>query len=265
MKAHRRPDEGTGGDDEEVAVTFVDMSGFTALTDARGDYLAAEPAEAFVALTRAALGARDRLLKTIGDAALFTSPTPHDALAALGRIIAGAHSAGSFPIVRAGVDVGPVVPIGEEIYGSTVNVAACLAAAAGPIRSWVPGPATDRETPGAAQHPGTRRAIRHRGPPHVLALRSIRLPHATRRSRRHHHPGPPRRRVPLLFHDLRPALQDASPGNSLRPPTARTRCCPTQPKTPREEIDNVPPPSAPVLISSSTKERKKCLSSPKRS
>ncbi len=128
---------------DRAAVAFVDLSGFTALTEAHGDHHAAELAEAFAALTRVALGQHDRLIKTIGDAILVTSPTPHTALGLIGRITDATRRTGRFPVLRAGIHHGPIVALGSDIYGATVNIAARLAAAAGPAQILATGPVAD--------------------------------------------------------------------------------------------------------------------------
>ena len=64
----------------EGTFAFVDMAGFTALTEAQGDEDAADLATMFADITRAALGPGDRLVKTIGDAVLVTSKDPAPAL-----------------------------------------------------------------------------------------------------------------------------------------------------------------------------------------
>lgn len=118
----------------QAAVVFVDLSGFTALTEAHGDQRAAELAEAFADLARATLGDGDRLIKTLGDAILVTSPAARTAIALLGRIIEGARRTGRFPVLCAGITYGPIVTLSDDIYGGTVNIAARLAASAGPAQ-----------------------------------------------------------------------------------------------------------------------------------
>ena len=124
--------------DEETqvrTVVFVDLAGFTALTEMHGDEQAADLAERFVAVTRDAIGPDDRLIKSIGDAVMFTSPAPDVALASLERLIAGCRASSSFPVPRAGLHHGPVVERGDDIFGASVNLAARVAgqAAAGEV------------------------------------------------------------------------------------------------------------------------------------
>lgn len=112
----------------QAAVVFIDLSGYTALTEAHGDQRAPELAEAFADLVRATLGDGDRLIKTLGDAILVTSFTARTAVALLARITEGAQRTGRFPVLRAGITYGPIVTL-------SVNIAARLAAAAGPAQA----------------------------------------------------------------------------------------------------------------------------------
>jgi adenylate cyclase len=111
----------------ECTVIFVDLAGFTALTEAHGDEQAADLAERFVMLTQEALGPDDRLIKSIGDAVMVTSPTPATGLETLGRLLAGCRATPDFPIPRAGLHHGPIVQRGHDVFGAAVNLAARIA------------------------------------------------------------------------------------------------------------------------------------------
>ncbi len=108
----------------ERTVVFVDLAGFTALTEAHGDDEAADLAEMFVSLTKDSLGTDDRLIKSIGDAVMLTAPTPAGALDSLGRLLAACYSTADFPVPRAGLHHGPVVERGGDVFGAAVNLAA---------------------------------------------------------------------------------------------------------------------------------------------
>jgi adenylate cyclase len=73
----------------EATFGFVDLAGFTALTEAQGDEDAADVATRFAEMTRAMLGPGDRLIKTIGDAVLFTCPDADAGVALVERLAAG--------------------------------------------------------------------------------------------------------------------------------------------------------------------------------
>jgi class 3 adenylate cyclase/YHS domain-containing protein len=114
----------------EATFGFIDLAGFTALTEAQGDVDAADVATRFAELTRAALGVGDRLIKTIGDAVLVTSPTPGAALELIDRLLTSTTSERTMPALRAGLHHGPAIERDGDVFGATVNLAARVAAEA---------------------------------------------------------------------------------------------------------------------------------------
>lgn len=111
---------------------FVDMAGFTALTEAQGDEDAADVATMFADITRAALGPGDRLIKTIGDAVLVTSKDAAAGLALIERMLTEASLEPRLPTLRAGLHHGDAVAREGDVFGAAVNLAARVAAEAHP-------------------------------------------------------------------------------------------------------------------------------------
>ncbi len=111
------------------AVCFVDIAGFTALTETQGDEDAANIATKFADLTRAALSPGERLVKTIGDAVMVTSPSPSSAVSLVERLLIRATG---LPALRAGLHYGRLVERDGDVFGATVNLAARVAAEAHP-------------------------------------------------------------------------------------------------------------------------------------
>lgn len=113
------------------AVLFIDISGFTALSERDGD-------------TRSALigtGLRDlvdgiarrrggKLVKLLGDGAMLHFPSVESAFEAGKEAIEGAEAAG-LPPVHVGASCGPMVYRDGDYYGHIVNLAARLSAQAG--------------------------------------------------------------------------------------------------------------------------------------
>jgi adenylate cyclase len=114
----------------EVTVGFIDLAGFTALTEAQGDHDAADVATRFAELARSALSDGDRLVKTLGDAVLVTSPEPGAALAFIDRLLTVAVADRGLPALRAGLHHGPAVERDGDVFGATVNLAARVVAEA---------------------------------------------------------------------------------------------------------------------------------------
>lgn len=121
-----------------ACVAFVDLAGFTAMTQAHGDDYAADVHDAFVGALEAACAATPsvRCVKHLGDGALLVSPS---AGGMLGALRAGVEQQGDAELclrVRAGVHVGQVLQVrtehGDDVLGHTVNVAARVCGLAAP-------------------------------------------------------------------------------------------------------------------------------------
>jgi adenylate cyclase len=113
----------------ELVVGFADMVGFTAL----GNQLEASQTDAVLRAfeARAAhttTGDTTRLVKLIGDEAMFVAGSVDDALAVARALMTDPE----LPPLRIGLASGTVVVRGGDVFGSTVNLAARLVAIALP-------------------------------------------------------------------------------------------------------------------------------------
>ncbi|MFL5686715.1 MAG: adenylate/guanylate cyclase domain-containing protein [Chloroflexota bacterium] len=111
-------------------IAFVDLTGFTGLTQRLGDDVAAGMSLRLADLARDTTSRHGgRLVKVLGDGALLAAPTADDAAAAALELLA-ALGAADLPSGHAGVHSGPVVEREGDVFGRTVNIAARLADAA---------------------------------------------------------------------------------------------------------------------------------------
>jgi adenylate cyclase len=114
------------------AVAFVDISGYTALTERAGDDAAARATTRFEHVVTAATGVgAGRVVKLLGDGALLLFPVAEPCATAVRTVVAirdelAAH--GLSP--HAGIAAGPVTERDGDIFGSTVNLASRLASVA---------------------------------------------------------------------------------------------------------------------------------------
>ena len=115
-----------------VTVAFVDLAGFSAITDVYGDASAIAVLECFEELVRQALGELGPPIKWIGDEAMLGFPDPATALEVLGRLLPACRSEPRIPLTRTGLNHGPVLRRSSDLFGSTVNIAARIAAVASP-------------------------------------------------------------------------------------------------------------------------------------
>jgi adenylate cyclase len=113
------------------AMCFLDLVGYTRLTEERGDQAAAELAETLAVLVRRSSRAHGGVpAEWLGDGVMFYFREPAGAvLAALG-MVEELPQAG-LPPAHVGVAAGPVVAQGGDYFGRTVNLAARIASRAG--------------------------------------------------------------------------------------------------------------------------------------
>jgi adenylate cyclase len=128
--------ERSGGDlpgSRDVAVCFADLVGFTRLGE---EVPAGELGRLAVRLEALASDAIDgpvRLVKTIGDAAMLSSPEPEPLLGAALSLIEAADAEGEdFPQLRAGAALGQALPRAGDWFGRPVNLASRITSVARP-------------------------------------------------------------------------------------------------------------------------------------
>ena len=119
-------------DDSEVdrTIAFVDLAGFSALTESHGDEDAATLAERFTALATESLLPGERVVKSIGDAVMLEAPDPIAGVRLVARLCSRTDVETAFPVLRAGLHHGSVVQRGDDLFGATVNLASRVAAQA---------------------------------------------------------------------------------------------------------------------------------------
>ena len=126
----RRPRGRTRARDQAIA--FLDLSGFTRLTEERGDEAAAELATTLADLVQVASRSHDGApVKFLGDGVMFHFQDPASAVRCSLELVRLAPQQG-LPPAHVGVNVGPVVFRDGDFFGRTVNVAARVADRAGP-------------------------------------------------------------------------------------------------------------------------------------
>jgi class 3 adenylate cyclase len=113
-------------------VGFVDMSGYTRLSQELGDAHAAELAARFAELVQLEVQSADgRLVKLLGDGALVVFRDVDRIMVSLTRLFRAAGDAG-LPPLHAGVHSGPVIERDADVFGSTVNLASRISGRASP-------------------------------------------------------------------------------------------------------------------------------------
>jgi adenylate cyclase len=116
----------------DPAICFLDITGYTRLTQERGDQAAADVADTLNRLVkRASMEQGGRPIKWLGDGVMFHFPDPGPGVVAALNMVDGIVGAG-LPPAHVGLHAGPVVLQEGDYYGQTVNMAARIAEYARP-------------------------------------------------------------------------------------------------------------------------------------
>ncbi|MBS3647679.1 hypothetical protein KEU06_03440 [Pseudaminobacter sp. 19-2017] len=115
-----------------ATLAFVDLAGFSAIADVYGDKTALAVVEIFESMVSEALDGHGPPIKWIGDEAMLSFPEPDLAIQALGALLQACRKEPRLPLTRAGLNHGPVIRRANDLFGSTVNIAARLSALAAP-------------------------------------------------------------------------------------------------------------------------------------
>lgn len=109
------------------AICFLDITGYTRLTQERGDAAAAELATSLSRVVeRTSVRHGGRPIKWLGDGVMFLFPDPGPGVEAALEMADGVTGAG-LPPSHVGLHAGPVIFQGGDYFGQTVNVAARIA------------------------------------------------------------------------------------------------------------------------------------------
>lgn len=153
----------------DATFCFVDIAGYTALTDTHGGEAAADLVDDFRELLRVHIEPLGQVQELIGDCAFIVFPDPLTALTALDTLFAAIAGREMFPVVRAGLHHGSAVVRANRFFGTAINLAARVAAQAtggrilctSDVAEWL----------GQVGSPGF--SIAHRG---LVSLRNLPLP-----------------------------------------------------------------------------------------
>ncbi|TIM33066.1 MAG: hypothetical protein E5Y63_01075 [Mesorhizobium sp.] len=115
-----------------ATVAFIDLAGFSAIADVYGDAAAIDVLEIFESMVREALAGYEPPIKWIGDEAMLSFPEPELAIQALGTLLQACREEPRLPLTRSALNHGPVIRRAGDLFGSTVNIAARIAALASP-------------------------------------------------------------------------------------------------------------------------------------
>jgi adenylate cyclase len=121
----------TRGEDDQHTFLFADLAGFTAMTEAHGDEVAADAVSDFCRGVSELLPEfRAEQVKSIGDAVMVRVPEASSAIQLAVRLIGEIGTRHGSLAVRVGAHTGSAVQRDGDWFGAAVNLAARVAAVA---------------------------------------------------------------------------------------------------------------------------------------
>ncbi len=118
------------GMEKLIAILMADLSGYTAMTEVHGAAQAIFMVDKFIKLAEKSLLGKSRLFERVGDQVVIISEDADDLARTAVALYKNSQREARFLPVHAGLHYGPVLEQYGSFYGSTVNVAARIAAEA---------------------------------------------------------------------------------------------------------------------------------------
>jgi len=163
---------------QELAIGFVDLTGYTALTASLDDVQLAELLERFAALTHdLVVGHGGRIVKNIGDEVMYVADDVPSAAEIALNLVDATEADDTLPEVHVGLAFGPVLARDGDYFGPVVNFASRLTDVARPGTILVSAPFADAlgGDPRFATQSMRARRLRDVGRVELLRLESRRV------------------------------------------------------------------------------------------
>jgi adenylate cyclase len=116
--------------EKNVAILMADLTGYTAMTDVHGGASAAKMVRQYMEFVDQSLVGTTRVVQRIGDQVVMISDNPLDIAHTARNLVASAHQH-QFLAIHMGIHYGAIFMEGDNLFGSTINVASRIMNLAG--------------------------------------------------------------------------------------------------------------------------------------
>lgn len=156
---------------------FVDIAGYTALTETHGELAAADLVEDFTRMVRSAVAPHGKVQELSGDNAFLVFPDPTGAIEAISKLYRDVSGIWDFPALRTGLHHGPALYRANRYFGTTINMAARTAqqAASGEILCTAPVAESLARSEGPTYRIDSFGTVKLKNLPQAVALYSVNL------------------------------------------------------------------------------------------
>ena len=109
--------------EKDIAILMADLSGYTAMTHTHGGASAAKIVQKYMQMVDRALVGSAKVVQRIGDQVVITSAVAQDILATVTQLSELINDEHHFLPIHVGLHYGSVFVDGDNLFGSTINVA----------------------------------------------------------------------------------------------------------------------------------------------
>lgn len=117
--------------EKEIAILMADLTGYTAMTDVHGGASAARMVSKYMEIVDTAIHGTTQLVQRIGDQVVMIAVDPSDLLETVKRLNTLTREEHHFLSIHAGLHFGNILIEKDNLFGSTINIAARIMNAAG--------------------------------------------------------------------------------------------------------------------------------------
>lgn len=110
--------------EKDLAILMADLSGYTAMTDAHGGASASRIVNKYMQLVNNALYGSSKVVQRIGDQVVIIADTADDMVITAQNLNSLTLEEHHFLSIHAGLHYGPIFIENDNLFGSTINVAA---------------------------------------------------------------------------------------------------------------------------------------------
>ena len=110
--------------EKTLAILMADLSGYTAMTDAHGGESAARIVNKYMQLVDSAVHGSSRIVQRIGDQVVLIGDNADDMVITAQKLNSLTLEEHHFLSIHAGLHYGPIFIENDNLFGSTINVAA---------------------------------------------------------------------------------------------------------------------------------------------
>ena len=122
--------------EQDIAILIADLSGYTALTETHGAITAADLIDKYIEIVNSCLVGDSHLHARVGDGVVIVSASADSLIATSIMLFQNTWGEDNFLQVHGGLHFGKILKRNNDYYGTTINLAARIAAKANPGCIW---------------------------------------------------------------------------------------------------------------------------------